>query len=208
MYQQGTINREDMLELTRRMNLNRNCFSRIAGAYFDEEGYIDGTFNRHFGRLKADERKFNLELAKAIPFAETNVLLKEYRFDPADEKPGTIWQMLMALRECELKNDGLLDILYEIVGERYHPGVPFAFYMFYGTYDIPLKGTDREWQGESEEVYSFLVCAVCRVDGDYNPEKPESGFLFPAFKNRSGDCHKINIFQSGGCSLDRLFQND
>ena len=38
-----------MLELTRRMTPSRNCFSRIAGAYMDEEGYEDGTFNIHFG---------------------------------------------------------------------------------------------------------------------------------------------------------------
>lgn len=31
------INREDMLELTRRMTVKRNCFGRIAGAYLDEE---------------------------------------------------------------------------------------------------------------------------------------------------------------------------
>lgn len=37
------IDREDMLELTRRMTVSRNCFSRIAGAYMDEEGFIDGT---------------------------------------------------------------------------------------------------------------------------------------------------------------------
>ena len=44
----GKINREDMLELTRRMTLKRNCFDRIAGAYLDEEGFVDGTFNKHF----------------------------------------------------------------------------------------------------------------------------------------------------------------
>ena len=31
--QMGKINREDMMELTRRMTLKRNCFDRIAGAY-------------------------------------------------------------------------------------------------------------------------------------------------------------------------------
>ena len=45
------IDREDMLELTRRMTVSRNCFSRIAGAYMDEEGFIDGTVNTHFLRL-------------------------------------------------------------------------------------------------------------------------------------------------------------
>ena len=41
----GMINRDDMLELTRRMTPARASVGRIAGAYFDEEGYVDGTFN-------------------------------------------------------------------------------------------------------------------------------------------------------------------
>jgi len=32
------INREDMLELTRRMTPSRTCFQRIAGCYMDKEG--------------------------------------------------------------------------------------------------------------------------------------------------------------------------
>ena len=73
----GEINRDDMLELTRRMTLKRNCFDRIAGAYFDDEGFVDGTFNRHFQKLSVRERQANLNIAKAIPFSDTNVQLKE-----------------------------------------------------------------------------------------------------------------------------------
>lgn len=39
----GKINREDMLELTRRMTLKRNCFDRTAGAYLDGEGFMEET---------------------------------------------------------------------------------------------------------------------------------------------------------------------
>lgn len=42
------IQRENMLELTRRMIPARSHIDRIAGAYYDAEGYIDGTFNTHF----------------------------------------------------------------------------------------------------------------------------------------------------------------
>lgn len=38
------INREDMLELTRRMTLTRNSVTRIAGCYADREGIFDGSF--------------------------------------------------------------------------------------------------------------------------------------------------------------------
>ena len=66
------INREDMLELSRRMTPARASVARIAGAYFDEEGYVDGTFNTHFLKLSAAERSRNLNLAKTLLLAKTN----------------------------------------------------------------------------------------------------------------------------------------
>lgn len=192
------IDREDMLELTRRMTVSRSCFSRIAGAYMDEEGFVDGTFNTHFLKLSSSEKAKNLEIAKAVPFADTNVKLKNYRFADRDKKPGSIWQLLMALRECELKNDALLDSFYEYVGERCRTGHPYGIYVFYGNYDVPVKGSDKESQWESEEVYRFLVCAICPVGADYEAGSPESGFLFPAFANRSTDIDGINLFSADG----------
>ena len=38
------IDREDMLELTRRMTPSRNCFSRIAGCYVDADGEMEDCF--------------------------------------------------------------------------------------------------------------------------------------------------------------------
>lgn len=67
-----------MLELTRRMTLSRTSFTRIAGCYVDEEGEYDGSFNTNFLKLSAPERKKHLEIAKVIPFSETNVNLKHF----------------------------------------------------------------------------------------------------------------------------------
>lgn len=201
------IDREDMLELTRRMTVARNCFGRIAGAYLDEEGFVDGTFNTHFLKLSASDRAKNLKIAKSIPFSNTNVELKNYRFQPEDKKPGSVWQLLMALRECELKNDALLLSLYEYIGERYQPGFPYAVYVFQGNYDVPVKGSDKAGQWESEEVYRFLDCAVCPVTGDYEAGMPVWGFLFPAFSNRCTDEEGINLYSPEGKhgDLTRLF---
>ncbi len=196
----GKINREDMLELTRRMTLKRNCFDRIAGAYMDEEGFVDGTFNKHFLKLSAKDQQINLDIAKAIPFSETNVQLQEYAFGETDRKPGSIWQLLMALKECGLKNDAMLDVFYEEFGSKYHTDGNYAVYFFHGSYDVPLKANDKERLWESEEVYQFLICAVCPVNGDYEPGKPECGFLFPAFKDRSSDTERVDIYVADGDS--------
>ncbi|BFL48305.1 DUF4317 family protein [Lactonifactor longoviformis] len=190
------MNREDMLELTRRMTVKRNCFSRIAGAYIDEEGYIDGTFNTNFLKLSPSDQAANLQIAKAIPFANTNVNIKEYGFTEEAKGSGDLWQLFMGLKSCELKNDALLDTFYDFVSERYKSDRPYAVYLFFGAYDVPLKANDKEALWDSEEIYSFLIGAICPVHGEYEAEAPESGFLFPAFKNRSGDEYHINIYHA------------
>ena len=190
------INRDDMLELTRRMNPSRNCFARVAGAYMDEEGYDNGTFNIHFGKLSQAETKRNLELAKAVPFAKTNEQLKEYRFPKGAERQKGMWPLLTALKKAGLKDDALMSIFYEVVGENYKTDGEYAIFVFYGSYDVPTKGKDNEWMEGSEEVYDFLVCTVSPLEGEYEPGKPEFGFLFPAFIDRSSDNDYIDIFNA------------
>ncbi|MDE6053322.1 MAG: DUF4317 domain-containing protein, partial [Lachnospiraceae bacterium] len=177
----STINREDMLELTRRMTPKRNCFSRIAGAYFDEEGFVDGTFNRHFLKLSQKDIETNLRLAKTVPFSKTNKNLIYYPFSKDDEKAGHTWQMLMGLKDCELKNDALLELFYEFIGEKYATEKPFAVRILYGSYDVPIKAKDKENLWESEEVYKFIICTFCPLLDDYEGCAPEFGFLFHSF---------------------------
>ena len=154
------INREDMLELTRRMTPARASVGRIAGAYFDEEGYVDGTFNTNFLKLSASERTRNLNMAKTVLISKTNEQLKEYRITKEMGKPGSVWQLLDGVKESEMKNDGYMDLFYEVLGEKYHPGYPFSCFMYYGQYDVPVKGTDKEWMEGSEEVYTYLLCVI------------------------------------------------
>lgn len=189
------INREDMLELTRRMTPSRTSFTRIAGCYVDEEGEFEGSFNTNFLKLSAAEKKKNLELAKAVPFSETNVNLKKYRFLPEAQKQGGIWQLFMAMKECGLKNDALMDTFYDLVMEHFQSSSSYGIFVFHDRYDVPLKGMDKERQWESEEVFEYLICTVSPLVGEYEPGKPVWGFLFPAFTDRSGDLDHVAVFE-------------
>lgn len=97
------IDREDMLALTRRMNPARCSFTRDCRLLCRRLEISMGSFNVNFLKLSTAEKKKNIELAKAVPFAATNVNLKKYEFAAEDMRPGTVWQLLMALRECGLK---------------------------------------------------------------------------------------------------------
>ena len=190
------INREDMLELTRRMTLSRTSFTRIAGCYVDRDGDFDGSFNINFLKLSASERTKKLKLAKEIPFAATNVNLKKYEYPQGARKPGSMWQLLMAMNECGLKNDALMDTFYDVIMEHYRAEREYAILVFHDRYDIPAKGSDKKRQWESEEVFEYMICAVCPLSGEYEPDKPVCGFLFPAFTDRSGDLNHIDVFQA------------
>lgn len=190
------INREDMLELTRRMTLARSSFTRIAGCYVDKDGEFDGSFNTNFLKLSPAERTGKLRIAKTIPFSATNVNLKKYEFPQSVQKPGTMWQLLMAMKECGLKNDALMDTFYDLIMESYRADSEYAVLVFHGRYDIPAKASDKESLWESEEVFEYMICALCPLAGEYNPGEPECGFLFPAFTDRSGDLNHIAVFQA------------
>ena len=199
------LKREDLLELTRRMTPARSSIDRVAGAYFDEEGYIDGTFNIHFLNLSASEKTRNLKIAKTVPFSETNRQLVEMNFPGKARNSKDMHRLLAAVMEAGLKNDALMETFYEVVGEKQPKGLPFSVFVFHGIYDIPLKGTDKAEQHESEEIYEYLICTLAPVYEDYKVGEPYCGFLYPSFKNRSSDPFHIAVYEqkpdSGGAEL-------
>lgn len=190
----GRLDREDMMELTRRMTPSRTSFTRAAGCYLDCDGEIDGTFNIHFLKLSGSEKLANLEIAKTIPYSRTNEQLKEYQFPKEQKKPGTMWQLLEAIKQCGLKNDALMEVFYEKIAEHYQADEDYAVMVFHDRYDVPVKGQDKERQWESEEVYEYIICALCPLAGEYEPGKPEWGFLYPSFADRSCNPGHIAVF--------------
>lgn len=201
----GMINREDMLELTRRMTPSRTHFTRMAGAYMDEKGEVDYNFNTNFRGLPLLQKERTLDIAKEVVFAETNTSLKQYKIPGI--RPGSFWQFFMGLCECDLKNDALLLNLYEMIGEQYPKGKPYAIYVYHGMYDVPVKTTDHQQTRESEEVYSYLIVAICPLLGEDTLGKPECGLLYPAFTNRSADPLHVNIYDGGESAFFRSFLN-
>ncbi len=144
------LNREDMLEITRSMTPKRASVDSIAGCYFDQDGDVDGTFNKHFLRLTAGERDRNLKIAKTIPFSETNKQLTEMVFPGKTKQSKEMNRLLLGMKECGLKNDALMDMFYDVVSEQLNMGVPYAILVFHGIYDIPLMASDKEEQWESD----------------------------------------------------------
>ena len=160
------------------------------------EGEIDDTFNIHFLKLSGTEMKRNLELAKKVPFGRTNEQLKEYVIPEKLKGKDSIFQLLNAIKACGLKNDALMEVLYEQIADAFPVDHEYAVFVFHGVYDIPVKAKDKEWLEGSEEIYDFLICTISPMKAEYEPDKPVFGFLYPAFSDRSSDDSKVDIFNA------------
>ena len=147
------INREDMLELTRRMTPARTSMTRLAGSYMDADGEIDGTFNTNFLKLSSRDKAKNLAIAKAIPFSGTNENLKRFKFPKDSMKAGSMRQLLMGMKSCGLKNDVLMETFYDLIAESYRSKGDYAVLIFHDRYDVLfdeiISDRERKWTGAS-----------------------------------------------------------
>lgn len=200
------LQRKDLLELTRRFTIDRCHLDRVAGAYFDRENEIDGTFNVHMQDLSPHEKNVNLSHFKDVLFGPTNETVVEMpcpgSYAETDQEAMEVARLMEGLRSTGLKNDGLLDILYDLVAQAFPKGVPFEIVLGHGLFDVPRKTSDGEEQWESDVMYDYLIGAVCPLLTDYEPDTPVAGFLYPSFYDRMEDeDHMVLMDGKNGYSL-------
>ena len=115
---------------------------------------MDGTFNVRFLKLSGSDKAKNLEIAKTIPFAETNRKLKRYVIPKESMGKESMWQLLTAAKTSGLENDALLDIFYDVFAQKYQPDHEYGVFLFHDRYDIPSKAADHERLGNQSRSLS------------------------------------------------------
>ncbi len=206
------MTKKDILELKRRMKKEGCTFTRLRGCYVDHEKNIVLQFNETFLNLEEEEFFKYMEIAKKALSGTIGNNLLELSF--SREEAGTqMQQFLLALRSSGLKGDGLVERLYERIIENYEFAGNYLILLFHDAYDVITKTTDLQKLDESEEVYEYILCAICPVELSkaglgYRKEEnriaprirdwvvcpPENGFLFPAFSDRSSDVNCIGFY--------------
>lgn len=207
------MNKKEVLELKRRFKKEAATFTRVCGCYVDGNHNKICQFGNTFLNLEEDEFYKYMEIAnKALSGTLGNNLL-ELHFPMEEEAVGGRQQILMALRDCKLKDEALLDTFYDLVIDTYDHAGNYLIVLFHDAYDVMTRTKDNNNLDESEEVYEYLICAICPVDlskpglGFLEDEKRigprvrdwvvgavDTAFLFPAFNDRSTDIHSTLFY--------------
>ena len=207
------MNKKEVLEIKRRFKKEAATFTRVVGCYVDGNHNKICKFGNTFLNLEEEEFYKYLEIAnKALSGTQGNNLL-ELHFPLQEEEVGGRQQILMALRETKLKDEALLDTFYDLVIDTYDHAGNYLIVLFHDAYDVMTRTSDNNNLDESEEVYEYLICAICPVDlskpglgfledeqrigprvRDWVVGPVDTAFLFPAFNDRSTDIHSTLFY--------------
>ncbi|MBD5550780.1 MAG: DUF4317 domain-containing protein [Lachnospiraceae bacterium] len=204
------MTKKDILELKKRLNKTDCSITKLCGCYVDSNKNKILTLSETFLNLDDDEFYKYLDLSRKCLSGTVGNNLLQLEFPLSEEQPGGRQQFLMGIKESGLKNEELLDRFYDLVIEHYDYAGNYLILLFKDAYDIIRKTQDGLKLDESEEVYDYLLCAVCPVTlskpglgyredenrigariRDWVVGAPDTGFIFPAFSDRSSDIHSL-----------------
>ncbi|MDU2265897.1 DUF4317 domain-containing protein [Clostridium celatum] len=207
------MRKKDILELKKRFKKDHCTFTKMCGCYVNGEKNILLKFRETFLNLEEDDYFKYLEIAKKVLSGTIGNNLLELNFELNEEFVNEKQMSFMQLKNSQLKDDSLLDNFYNSIIENYDYTGNFLILIFHDAYDIITKTKDNAKLDESEEVYEYILCAICPVElskaglryfeednaiksrtRDWIVEAPSNGFVFPAFINRSTDVNSIMYY--------------
>lgn len=207
------MNKKDILELKKRFKKNYCTFTKMCGCYVNGEKHAILKFRETFLNLEEDDYHKYLEIAKKVLSGTIGNNILELNFQLNEEYINETQLSLMKLKNSQLKDDSLLDEFYQEIINNYDYAGNYLILIFHDAYDIITKTKDNAKLDESEEVYEYLLCAICPVElskaglryyeeensiksreRDWIVEAPVNGFVFPAFINRGTDVNSIMYY--------------
>ena len=199
------MNDKEIGEIRRHLRRDRSNITKIYGCFVNDNKEIITEFSQSTGIMPENEGDKYFALFKRVLSGAIGKNLIDITFKTAQVAGSPEHKLLMDLRESKLKDDELLHSFFQKIIDSVTMEGNYLILLGCDSYDVPFKGKDDLSDSDkSEEVYTYLICAICPVkqtkanlhyvpqeklfhDGAINQpvSAPVLGFLFPAFDNRA-----------------------
>ena len=199
------MNDKEIGEIRRHLRRDRSNITKIYGCFVNDNKEIITEFSQSTGIMPENEGDKYFALFKRVLSGAIGKNLIDITFKTAQVAGSPEHKLLMDLRESKLQDDELLHSFFQKIIDSVTIEGNYLILLGCDSYDVPFKGKDDLSDSDkSEEVYTYLICAICPVkqtkanlhyvpqeklfhDGAMNQpvSAPTLGFLFPAFDNRA-----------------------
>ena len=176
------------------------------------------------GMMTQEEAEKYLSLLKKALSGALGKNLIDIVFSTRQVVTGEEHRMLMELRTSGAKDARVRQAFYRKVIQSLDMGESnYLLLLASDSYDVPRRNCDAMRAEESDEVFSYILCAVCPVktgktelgyfsgDNEFHcaasqtVAAPELGFLFPAFDNRSANIYNALYYSRGLVDIHHEF---
>ena len=219
------MNKKEVSEIKKLFTPAGCAITRICGCYVDAEKEKRTELKEAFLSLPEEEAFKYFTIFRGAMSGTLGKNLINMEFPLHTEAEGGTQEFLLRLRDSELKDDVLLEEFYDKVIANYDYGENYYIILIHSAYDVPGKASDNEEMFDaSEEVYNHVLCCICPVKlsepglsyneatnaieerpRDWWVQTPMTGFLFPAFNDRSSDIHGVLYFSKNPEELHSEF---
>ena len=199
------MNDKEIGEIRRHLRRDRSNITKIYGCFVNDNKEIITEFSQSTGIMPENEGDKYFALFKRVLSGSVGKNLIDITFKTSQVAGSPEHKLLMDLRASKLADDELLHGFFQKIIESVSVEGNYLILIGCDSYDVPFKGKDDLSDSDkSEEVYTYLICAICPVKQTkpnlhYVPEEklfhdgamnqpvsaPVLGFLFPAFDNRA-----------------------
>lgn len=208
------MTKQEIAEIKKLLTPKKCSITRICGCYVDGEKNKKTEIAQSFLALPDEEMFKYFEILRKALSGTVGKNLVTLEFPLASEEAGGTQEFLLRLRESKLKDEALLDEYYDKIINTYEYVGNYLILVIHDAYDVPGKTMDGiEMEDASDEVYEYLLTCICPVElskpglsynaventfqnriRDWVVSLPETGFLFPAFNDRTSDIHSALFY--------------
>ena len=219
------MTKQEIAEIKKLLTPKKCSITRICGCYVDGEKNKKTEFKQAFLALPEEEMFKYFEILRKTLSGTLGKNLLTLDFPLASEEAGGTQEFLLRLRDSQLKDDALLEEFYDKIIANYEFVGNYLILLIHDAYDVPGKTSDGiEMEDASDEVYEYILSCICPVElskpglsynaaenifqnriRDWVVTLPETGFLFPAFTDRSSDIHSALYYSKDSEELKEGF---
>lgn len=221
------MTRKEINEI-RNLYTQEECnIARVVGCYVDGDKNKVTKIDEMFLNLPEEEQHKYFEIFRKTLSGTPGKNLVDMEFTEEACAEGGTRDDLQKLVMSELKDEDLLDEFYNKVIASYNYVGNYLILLIYQAYDVPMVTEDNiEMDDASDEVYQYILCSICPVklskpglsydeiqnsfhnmDRSYMVDLTETGFLFPAFTDRSSDVDRILLYSKSAEEFQDGFIN-
>ena len=218
------MNQKEINELRRRWKPDKNAVSRICGCFVNSNHEIIADLDESLGMMPQEEAEKYLTLLKKALSGTLGKNLIDIVFSTQQVMESEEHKLLMDLCATGMRDNQIRQAFYQKVIQSLDMGdSSYLLLLANDSYDVPRRNRDVLRTEDSDEVFSYILCAVCPVKtgktelGYYSGDNefhcaasqtvaaPELGFLFPAFDDRSTNIYNALFYSRKAGELHQEF---